>query len=91
MSRRVKGGLLGFVCMFLLLGGVRVYAASTSSEMTKYDVMAAMTSRYGEEYDAPYTAAAGNVEMSDGSVNAAEVDLTLPGKNGFDLNIIRTY
>ena len=91
MSRRVKGGLLGFVCMFLLLGGVRVYAASTSSEMTKYDVMAAMTSRYGEEYDAPYTAAAGNVEISDGSVNAAEVDLTLPGKNGFDLNIIRTY
>ena len=65
--------------------------ASTSDSLYEQSLVESMIAQNGSNYESPFIAAGGNVELSDGNVNVNEVDLSLPGKNGMDVNIRRIH
>lgn len=54
--------------------------ASTSDSLYEQSLVESMIAQNGSNYESPFIAAGGNVELSDGNVNVNEVDLSLPGK-----------
>lgn len=65
--------------------------ASTSDSLYEQSLVESMIAQNGSNYESPFIAPSGNVELSDGNVNVNEVDLSLPGKNGMDVNIRRIH
>ena len=77
-------------CVLILLCSITVNAA-TSDELALYDSMLKWT--YGSNYDSPSSVPSSdnNVDVTTGSYVEDTVDLIIPGKNGFDLNIYRRF
>lgn len=70
--------------------GITAYAA-TSDAVKEKGIADGMASLYGSDYDQPYVASESDVNQFSGSVSKREVDLSLPGKNGLDLNLYRSF
>lgn len=81
-------------CIFSLalvcLCGSVCYGATTDA-VEESQLTSQLISQYGSDYAAPFVGFSDYVDLNEGGVNIKEVDMTLPGKNGFDLNITRSY
>ncbi len=76
----------GLICV-----GSTVAYASTSDALFEQSLVRNSIEQCGSSYEAPYVSSGDNVSLYDGNVNISEVDMSLPGKNGMDVNIIRTH
>ena len=76
----------GLICL-----GSTVAYASTSDALFEQSLVRSSIEQCGSSYEAPYVSSGDNVSLYDGNVNISEVDMSLPGKNGMDVNIIRTH
>ena len=85
---------LFFVLAGLFGAAYGVGAATTSDSLDSYGSVELVQSITGAEYQSPYVASESGTEdinpMS-GALNLKVTDLVLPGKNGLDLVISRTY
>ena len=68
-----------------------VYADSTSDSLTSTLFEQSAIARNGSLFDAPFIAPEGEIDKSNGSVNMRIADLTVPGKNGMDVSVIRFH
>ena len=74
----------------IILGSISVHAASSDAIMNQTMVNAAL-SRYGAAYESPFVVPPSGVDPSTGAVTGRTLELSLPGKNGLDLNLYRDY
>ena len=84
--------LLGILISILVISaaGLTVQAA-TSDAVKEKGIADGMASLYGSDYDQPYVAGESNVDKFTGAVSKREADLNLPGKNGLDLTLYRSF
>ena len=81
-----------FLFLFtIVLCSFSVYADSTSDSLAAILFEQSAVARYGSSFDAPFVAPESEIDKSNGSVNMRIADLTLPGKNGLDVNVIRFH
>ncbi|MGN0178866.1 MAG: hypothetical protein ACI4DY_05410, partial [Monoglobaceae bacterium] len=81
---------LFIICAAILLFAAPVYA-STSDALAQQIYTDSALARYGTNYETPFVLPAGSVDSTTGAVVIKETDVSLPGKNGFDLNIYREF
>ena len=79
-----------FICI-ILISLIKSAFASTSGALEYTDVTKILSARYGSEYTAPFTLAEDNVDLGMGAVAISETDLSLSGKSGLDVNVVRKY
>ena len=82
--------IICIVSILVSMIGITCYA-STSDELYEQSLTQNLIEQYGADYETPFIAPGGNVSLSDGNVNINEVDMSLPGRNGMDVNIRRTH
>ena len=86
-----------FLYLFLLMTAFLVSPltteASTGAAVTEAAYETWKSANYGDVMNAPVDLqeATLHINGSNGRASLREVDLTLPGRNGMDVNIIRTY
>lgn len=75
-----------------VLGIAVPVSAATSNSVVIAEYRTELSQYFGEKFEPPYGINSNNTEIDRGTaaVNTREVDISLPGKNGLDLNFIRT-
>ncbi len=93
-SSQNKAALI-FVSIFVTLAAILLpnvcVHASTSDHLYAKSHIEANRDLYGEKYTPAQKLSSGEIDHSTGEVRVDEVDISLPGKNGLDLNIHRIY
>ncbi len=79
-----------FITVTLCIGCVSAFA-STSDSVDEATLATSLMQQFGSDYLPPFTESADEINLAEGSVDYNEIDLSLPGKNGFDLNVYRAY
>ena len=88
--KKIKIVLL-VIGILAILGTANICYAATSDSVYIESISQGLISEYGSNYEPPFIQSDDEIEPLDGSVSRSVVDLSLTGKNGFDLNILRTY
>ncbi len=78
------------ICIASMLISVSAYA-STTEALIETRLIDSSLYHYGTDFDTPYVVPDGNIDPSTGAVRVRELEVSLPGKNGLDLNLYREY
>ncbi len=90
MNKYIKSLLKIYIFASVILTGTSAYAA-TSDALIEMSLTNSALAQHGSAYDAPFIVPDSSVDTATGAVVIKEADVSLPGKNGFDLNIYREY
>ena len=80
-----------FAIIFILSAFSYNAYAATSDALAESGILHSSIEKEGSKYEAPFNQPEGEVDTTNGSVNTKVTDLSLPGKNGLDLNIYRFH
>ena len=88
----MRKNILSLFAMIFILSAFSYNAyAATSDALAENGILHSSIEKEGSKYEAPFNQPEGEIDTTNGSVNTKVTDLSLPGKNGLDLNIYRFH